>query len=276
MKSLFIALCFFLSATAYGQIKTFMPENDLAQYDGFIDNGMTEPIFNNIIAEVENYYTPIVKKMGAKLVINRLWRDSTVNAQAYQDGDTWYVDMFGGLARRPEVTPDGFAMVVCHELGHHLAGFPFVSDWAANEGQSDYWAMLACAKNIWKNQDNEVSSIDPYAKKLCDYYYSHDKNLCYRELNAGLSLANLLAALNGQSVAFTTPDKSIVSRTYSRHPKAQCRLDTYVAGTLCAASWDDNILPQNEKESSYYVCVNKSTQKYDIQARPRCWFKPNM
>ena len=29
--------------------------------------------------------------------------------------------MYGGLARRAEVTEDGFAMVLCHELGHHVS-----------------------------------------------------------------------------------------------------------------------------------------------------------
>ena len=48
----------------------------------------------------------------------------------------WVVAMFGGLARRPEVTKDAFQFVVCHEVGHHLAGWPFAYDWASNEGQS--------------------------------------------------------------------------------------------------------------------------------------------
>ena len=71
---------------------------------------------------------------------------NTVNANASQRGRTWIVNMYGGLARRPEITPDGFAMVLCHELGHHMGGFPFVSGWAANEGQSDLFATLSCGR----------------------------------------------------------------------------------------------------------------------------------
>ena len=79
------------------------------------------------------------------------------------------VIMFGGLARRPEITADGFLLVVCHELGHHLAGYPFIDDWAANEGQADYFATQSCTKNIWQN-DNETNStfrvrVDYVAKK---------------------------------------------------------------------------------------------------------------
>ena len=275
MKSFIMALCVFLSTISFAQsVKTFMPKNNLHEQDGLFDNGMTEQDFNDIIDQVQNYYGYVVNQYGATLQINRLWKNATVNAQAYQQGNTWMVDMFGGLARRPEITFDGFAMVVCHEVGHHLGGFPN-NDWAANEGQSDYWAMLACAKNIWGNQSNKVDYVDPTAKKLCDQYVGQNNSLCYREMNAGISLANLLAALGGEYASITTPDKTKVSRTDGAHPKAQCRLDTYVAGTLCNAQWDDYVIPQSERESANYTCVSASSTSYDIKARPRCWFKPS-
>ena len=275
-------LALLLSAKGIADTKTtFMPENNLGEQDGLFDNGMTEEMFNNIIASVEEYYAPIISNFGGQLVIERNWKDSTVNAYASQDGNVWTVAMFGGLSRRPEVTFDGFAMVVCHEVGHHISGFPFVSSWASNEGASDYFAMQACAKTIWQNTVEENSkadkALDPYAKKLCDQYKGKNNSLCYREMNAGYSLANLLAALGGEKVNFQTPDKTIVKRTSNTHPKAQCRLDTYVAGTLCDTIWDNGVMPQNEKESAEYLCTNHNTEGgYDIQARPRCWFKPTL
>lgn len=259
-------------------LTTFMPQNDLDKEDGLFDNGMTQYQFNQIIDSVEKYYVPIVKQLGATLIINRKWSDATVNAQAYQQGDSWYVDMFGGLARRPEITFDGFAMVLCHEIGHHLGGFPFVESWAADEGQSDYFAMHGCAKEIWKNDDNVVENVDSFAKNLCDNNFDQDLpvNLCYREMNAAFSLATLLGTLGGEkTVSFTTPDKKIVRSTNHSHPKAQCRLDTYVAGTLCNEKWNNEVIPQTEKESGNYLCLNKSVDGNDIQSRPRCWFKPS-
>ena len=257
---------------------TFMPENDLDKEDGLFDNGMTQYEFDRVIESIEKYYIPIVKNFGATLIVNRKWTDPTVNAQAYQNGNKWYVDMFGGLARRPEITSDGFAMVLCHEIGHHIAGFPFVDTWASDEGQSDYFALHGCAKVAWANDDNVVEEIDPVAKSLCDnnLYPEQSASLCYREMNAGLSTATLLGALGGEKVSFSTTDKKIVSRTSHTHPNAQCRLDTYVAGTLCYAKWSNLVIPQSESESKSYLCYNKSTSKYDIQARPRCWFKPSI
>ena len=282
MRSSLLVLSFLFATLTFAQTKSFMPENDLDKQDGLFDNGMTEQMFNYIIEEVENYYKPIVSDLGGNLYIERNWKDNTVNAYASREGsNTYKVAMFGGLARRAEVTPDGFAMVVCHELGHHISGFPFVSDWAANEGQSDYFAMQACAKNLWQNQveknEDAAKKLDPIAKKLCDDYVGReDLNLCYREMAAGYSLANLLGSLNGQKINFATPDKTIVKKTYNQHPKAQCRLDTYVAGTLCSIKWNDALVPESEQESAKYLCTNGSSTDYDIQARPRCWFKPSI
>ena len=256
--------------------KSFMPENDLWREADFVgDNGMTEAMFNEIIDSVEKVYSPIVKELGGNLVIERNYSDSTVNAYASQDGTTWTVAMFGGLAKRPEVTHDGFAMVIAHEVGHHVGGWPYVQDWASNEGNSDYFATLAAARNLWKNNTETVSDVDPIAKKLCDDNLAgQDTNLCYRTMNAGYSLANLLGALGNTKVSFKTPDKTIVKKTNNKHPAAQCRLDTYVSGSLCTVTWNDGVIPTTEKEAKKQSCFNTNETGYAIQARPRCWFKP--
>ena len=249
-----------------------MPENNLNLEDGFITNGMTEEDFNSIIDSVEAVYKPIVEQFGGNLIIHREWTNSTVNAYAERNGVNWEVSMFGGLARRSEITHDGFAMVLAHEIGHHIAGYPFVSDWAANEGNSDYFAFIAASKLVWGNGITD-SEVNPDAKKLCDEY-AKNKAQCYRQMNAGYSLANLLGALGGTKVSFKTPDKTIVKKTNNEHPAAQCRLDTYVAGTLCNVEWDSNVIPQNEAEMGKQSCVSAKGKDYDLRSRSRCWYKP--
>ena len=60
-----------------------------------------------------------------------------------------------------------------------------------------------------------------------------DQDLCYRTAMAGKSVADLLATLGKQDLpSFLTPDENRVTRTYNSHPKAQCRLDTYLSGAL--------------------------------------------
>jgi subtilisin-like proprotein convertase family protein len=256
-------------------------------------SNITQAQFNQIIDAIEKLYLPVVRSHKARLKINRLWKDDTVNANATQNGKTWQVNMYGGLARRPELTPDGFAMVLCHELGHHLGGYSFYHDsdmpWASNEGQADYFATHACAKEIWKGEAEQNikarQSVQQTAKRVCDLNFANtdDRDICYRSSNAGLSLATLLAKLSeGPAPTFETPDSSVVSMTYDGHPEAQCRLDTFLAGSVCSKKFNKNIIPakfledkfgvEAETEAGLYSCLARDG--WVTAQRPRCWFKP--
>ena len=85
---------------------------------------MTQETFNAVIDSVETIYAPIVAEYGGRLKVERKWDDGTANAYAQRSGSTYKVSMFGGLARHETITPDGFALVVCHEIGHHIGGAP--------------------------------------------------------------------------------------------------------------------------------------------------------
>lgn len=267
------------TVSAFEGNKTFMPENDLHLEKA--TGGITEAEFNDVIDRTSEIYTPIFSQFGATLTIRRLWSDDTVNASAEQPTPTnWRVNMYGGLARRPEVTADGFAMVLCHEIGHHLGGYPYVQGWAANEGQSDIFATSACAYKIFATNHELTAKareeLPEAMKAKCDAAHpTDDRDICYRALLAGQSLATLLA--NGGDVSFETPDTTEVSRTNHKHPNAQCRLDTYVAGALCGRSlWNDHLIPGKEMasrnsfeaqtEAFAHSCVDGPG------ARPSCWF----
>lgn len=269
------------------------PENDLYKEDNLYSRStsITEERFNQIIDEVINAYAPIVEAHGATLNCERKWEDSTVNAYAQQIDSEWRVTMFGGLARRPETTEDGFALVVCHELGHHLGGFPFYGDneWAASEGQADYFASQVCARRIWKDQTDINASfrskVNPVAKKSCDKSWNttEDQNLCYRIAMAGYSLANLLGTISHSQVSFAENDKREVNVTQTSHPAAQCRLDTYLEGALCSRGFDQDIIPGKDfpggetSVGAEEIASKNSCMKPDFYfngSRPRCWFKP--
>lgn len=271
------------AANAFTGEKTFMPPNNLDQEE--LTGGLTEQQFNAVIDRVNTFYAPIVQSFGATLQWDRRWTDNTVNASADQPTPTtWRVHMYGGLARRPEVTEDGFAMVVCHELGHHLGGYPYVQDWAADEGESDLHATMACANKVFGTNlelaANATADLPQDMKDKCDAAHTAqgDREICYRGIVAGKSLADLLAALGGDGpVNYDTPDTSVVTRTNHNHPKAQCRLDTYVAGALCGNSkWNYNLIPgksmsnrnsvEAQNEAYAHSCVDGAG------ARPKCWY----
>lgn len=257
----------------------FMPDNNM--YIGVnesLDSQMTEETFNQIIDRVAEVFEPIVKSRGGNLQMVKNWQDGTVNAYANQSGSTWSVHMFGGLARHQMVSNDGFALVVCHELGHHLAGAPkvtrfFTPTWASNEGQSDYFASMKCFRRVYGDDDNQtiVSNMkidDVVAKKCENVWDSADEiALCKRVSQASQGLATLL---NGDKpVSFSTPDTSVVAKTNHQHPKGQCRLDTYFSGALCKKDIDDETSNRDPKPG---YCNRVESIKEGV--RPLCWYKP--
>lgn len=258
----------------------FLPENNLSiGVDDKMAGDMTEARFLEIVGKVEAVYSPIIKEMGATLKMNNDWRSTTVNASAQQYGTTWQVNMYGGLARHKLTTDDGFMMVVCHELGHHIGGAPRYdrnTDWASNEGQADYFAGLKCMRRVLQNDDNIAvvanMQIDEEATKQCQAVYksASDIALCQRVAMAGKSLGQLLGSLGGNAnVNFNTPDKKVVSRTNDNHPQGQCRLDTYFQATLCDKSIDENV---SKDDAIPGTCIKRDG--YTRGVRPLCWYKP--
>ncbi len=293
-----IALLLVQSAAFAGSKKNnehcnFIPKNDLNIPVGmeFNGGGINEATFNQVIDKVTSFYEPIIKSKGGVLKMNRLWTDGTVNASAQRQGKTWIVNMYGGLARHSVTTADGFALVLCHELGHHLGGYPNTGGilggnaWASNEGQSDYFATMKCFRRAYENDDNGsiISSMNiPQTVKLkcADHFKSTTEiNLCMREAMGGQVLAKLLWALsNGQKTltdaakpepSFDTPNTNVVSKTDNAHPEAQCRLDTYFAGSICPISYTEEF---GKKDAITGACATEKGDKFGF--RPLCWYKP--
>jgi len=261
----------------------FLPENDLNIPVGAkINGGLSEEQFNAVIDKVENIYAPIASNMGGTLKISRKWKDGTVNASATRLGWFWFVNMYGGLARHEKVTEDGFALVLCHEIGHHIGGAPKLGlqaglgAWASNEGQSDYFGTLKCLRKTFLNDNNKaiIKKLNPPAALVsaCSkaWVNEEDRAICIRGGMAGHSLAGLLAILgNRGEPKFETPDTAVVTKTDNSHPKAQCRLDTYFQGALCDVSFNEDVSAKDEVTGTCHKSMGHKTG-----LRPLCWFKP--
>ncbi len=257
----------------------FVPENNLRIPIGmYTAGGITEAEFNSVLDRIEKIFKGDIEREGDTLKINRLWSNSTVNASAQRSGKTVILNMYGGLARHAATTIEGFALVACHEMGHHRAGAPknggFGGAWATNEGGSDYYATLKCLRWFFAEDDNEAitknASLDAIADNACSYQWPNeqDRLICLRSSMAGQSVANLFQALRTETTMpnFGTPDKNQVTRMVNEHPETQCRLDTYFAGMVCLANTNDKLSNTDYKEGSCYA------PRDTIGNRPRCWF----
>lgn len=264
----------------------FLPENNFKiSVNAKRAGGLTEAQFNAVIDKVEGIYAPIVasEPSAPTLKVVRNWTDATVNAYAQQIGKEWRVSMFGGLARHETITADGFALVVCHEIGHHIGGAPrkispWASPWASNEGQADYWATLKCLRRVWNEEDNTavVASMEIPAKlaeKCASSFTGEDAALCMRGGMAGMSVSRLFQSLYSETTPplFETPSTKVVTKTDDNHPATQCRLDTYFSGALCEKSFNENVDGKSEVTGTCHGSTGQT-----VGLRPLCWFKPGV
>lgn len=277
----------FLSAPFALQTRTlcdgFLPPNDMKIPVGSAlgEKGLKEQQFNQVIDLVESVYRPIIAAKGGELEIQRLWTDDTVNAMATRRGNKYVLKMFGGLARHEVVTQDGFAVVACHEMGHHLGGAPKMSKlggtWASNEGQSDYFGNLKCLRKIFLNPGTasftRTKSSDPIAEKACASSFKDPKEqaVCLRGAMAGMSVSMLFKVMRKEPnpPRFDTPDQAAVARTDDRHPGTQCRLDTYYQGAICPKSFSEDV---SDNDPARGTCTRSGG--FSTGIRPLCWYKP--
>ncbi len=266
---------------------TFFPRNNLRFSVSFAGGQMTEADFNSILSLVEKIYAPIFEKYGFGLFnVERRWTDDTVNAMADiglatdpktgKQTQARRIHMFGGLARHPLMTKEGFLLVACHEIGHHLGGYPRSDQsWASDEGESDYYSTSKCARLIlgqipsiqgW--QQAHISEVDPLLSAQCNFSFPNNQvqsAMCMRSSIAGLSLARVLGSLHGNANQnFNTPDRTVVAKTYDGHPEAQCRLDTYFQAALCQKSE----LERMGSGPGMGACESPARG-----GRPACWYK---
>jgi hypothetical protein len=165
--------------------------------------GIAKSAYDKALDQVETVYSPLFKKMGYGFELHRTWSDGTVNAQAWWEGSTCNVEIFGGIARWPGITATAVRQVALHEIGHCLGGDPeYPGENMSCEGQADYYSSLIGCR---------LFGVSCKASSL--------------------NLAKALASMGGEQVPSRPgPVLKQVKVTNCDHPAAQCRLDTYDAG----------------------------------------------
>lgn len=245
-----------------------------------------EAQYRRSLAKVTRIMEPQVRKHGLELAWNTDWKNDEFVAQVEQPDPAYpnrrTVSLSGGMGRSKFMNVDSFELIACHELGHVIGGAPkfwFSGEWKwleafSLEGESDYFATLQCAKLIWRNDDNvaiirDLDTSDE-ASRQCRQVYSNaqDAALCIRSVHAGV--VNMLVIMDeyrsddwGPVPDLNKYDPAKVEWTYQLHPKAQCRVDTYVAGALCDRD-PRKIL--SDTDWNLGKCAR------GLGARPRCWF----
>ncbi len=217
-------------------------------------------------------YSPIVKKEANANLVITLDDDYPINlgSMNFENGNL-SISLGSEYHLQPGVTPDSYAAIICHEIGHLLGGRPKKENlWSSTEAQSDYYSSAICMKKIFQHLPlvEEINVPLNVINDCAQVYTSTDeRKICERSANAGMILMTniyLLFKSFGDQTYHSEPrlDRKELS-TISHHklyPNVQCRLDTIVAGSLCAEKKDDD----NDG-----FCDLK--EGYSVGVRPSCW-----
>jgi hypothetical protein len=182
------------------------------------------------------------------------------------------VDVYKGVRFNPQITLDTYALILCHEIGHHLGGAPRSN--MSYEGEADYFGNLKCMRRYL----GSLSSTDLYAQRppmsliarcQSSFQSADDVQICARSLAAAQVLGNILKDVThqkGDQPSLDESDPKVVQVTDTGHPKAQCRLDTFRTGALC-------MVPVREELSDTDTNAGACNPNRDSSnRRPPCWF----
>lgn len=251
---------------------------------------LTQDEFMAVNAHFVSTMSGLVAQHGAKLELVTNWESSNNLAMATRSGDrkTWFIKIWGGSAKWPSATPDSYTLTLCHELGHHLGGYPFYAhdgaEWASAEGQADYWSTQACTRMLWA-RDTEINArFAQLSGTGCERAFetTAEHNLCKRVFSAVATNADYMGHIAGGRPSIFERDTSRVRELVVAHPRGQCRVDSKRHGLLCAVPFDFAIIPgraypsgQNtigaEQAARLTSCFEDETSP-SFAHRPACWF----
>lgn len=238
--------------------------------------------FIEITEEFKLLFEPEVLALGGNLEVEFDMENGTANAHATREGDIWKIVFMGGMIRNKRLNGDIYTAILCHELGHHLAGAPLKfpdspeNAWISAEGQADYFATNICLKKMYQYKDNAAylaqNPASDFIKTACKNKDVNHYDLCLRNSIIAEQTGVFIAKLNRRGMGGRKPipkidkfDQTVRTTTFTTHPKPQCRMDTYFQGALCEQFYIGELTKPN--------CSNLYEDSF-FGARPRCWYAP--
>jgi len=237
-----------------------------------IKSTITSTQFWKIVNDLNDIYKPIFH--GHKI---NFWFEARLDDPKIELRTEYYITKWnndrkiivkGGLVKSYGLNEAGMIMLLCHEIGHSLAGYPAGSSAPAYsfEGQAYYYAGHVCARRAFDKYLNRVDFKNAMTKiDQCEKNFDsqREKNICYLTHLGAQNVADMILVMQGtKRGAYSDQHDSFVAKSMSEfYPTPQCIYDSIVAGLDCHERvWDDAVIPANKNAT----CRN----------RPQCWYVP--
>lgn len=163
------------------------------------------------------------------LVLNAEWESPFFGAGVSLYENNFRLMILGGTTRIKGLTPDAYAAIVCHELGHVIGGSPFqtiqFAEWSSAEGQSDFFAANICLPRYFRSLNETEDKITARVEEA-GYKMIQSFSLVIKEGDGFIRFK-----------ADTTKTNATLINTY---PSLQCRYENFRNPTTRPGCWFKN------------------------------------
>lgn len=224
-------------------------------------------------------FTPYIEQIGLKKITINQDFENTLYTGGVVVEDGVVKITFGSEFQTlyPNLSEDGYAHILCHELGHIMGETPEdiqqKTKVLSPEAESDYFSSAVCLKKLFREYTvTEFKVIDPIVKTKCQLSYQliSEQLLCERVAMSGVEFftefhhsLKRIRAISGNDKFYAIPDLSKEDTNfYTFYPSLQCRAETVANGAYCSTSealWDNQELDWHCQKS--------------LGKRPSCWYK---
>jgi hypothetical protein len=193
---------------------------------------MTITEFYKIPATIIGLYQNEMKSLPLAMALDAQWESPYFGAGVSLIDNSFRLMILGGMARMKEMTLDGYAAIVCHEIGHIVGGEPrqtiYGVDWSSAEGQADFFSASICLPKYFKSLGmNSEQEIKNRIEKAGYDFLSLAKVVESKPQNKILSRGKInLPAVN----------ETIINL----YPSTQCRYETYRDNSKRSTCWYKN------------------------------------
>lgn len=126
----------------------------------------TRPLSDPVIRDTAEEALRRYRGKFRNIVFNIDWSSHVVNGCAWKEEGKQFVIINGRLALQTELEIQGLALVIAHEVAHHIGGGDLFPDGLSCEGQSDFAGVSIVLRRLVGLHDHSFirAAIDQMAK----------------------------------------------------------------------------------------------------------------
>lgn len=233
MKSLSILFLFLASSLSFSlKASDICPKNNPGYFclppDSNQNKVMNVTNFYLVPAKIIGLFSNEISEAGFPLNLEANWESPYFGAGVSLYENSFHLMILGGTTRLAEMTEDAYAAVVCHEIGHIVAGEPRQTiegaTWSSAEGQADFFAASVCLPRYFKSLGTKALDIPARVEK------------------AGFDMMNSFKKFDSNSVDKTVsrtraPMPATKDTLINKYPSLQCRYEAFRNPSKRAACW---------------------------------------